>query len=589
MSVAGVTGTWTKGGLRSLAVAVVCAWLLPWSPACAHDHVIEPFRLQLRWQPQAQFMGYYVAVAKGLYSRQDIEVTLVPGGPGIVPADAIRDGSADAVVEWMSTAYAARAAGLPLTNVAQIFSNSGLILVCHRDHGIYEPADLAGKTVTAWTGGSEISLQAWLASLGMSVGPPGSGADVVLREQGGTLDPFFDGSADCVSAMTYNEYWGLLDRGAVPDDMTIFSYEDQGFAFLSDGLYVDQRRLADPQFRSLVVRFLKASLAGWRYAVDHPNEAAFMVTRLAARLDLDHQQRMASEVARLVGPSATVGLLDLASLDRTLALMQGHGPGGRSFDVGGFWTHDLWNDATGQSPGLITREVRYRLTQVLASPWFYALDLIGTFAFGMSGFLRACERRYDFWGAFILTMLPAVGGGTLRDLLIGGERSPPFIFNDPTYIYIVLGIVILGFPVARYGRLPGTLVRQFDRALLATDTIGLSAFAIIGASVAINAHLAWFWAPICSALTCAGGGVLLDVVTGREPRTFRGEPYEEIGIAGGLLLMVLLDLAGRFDSVTPFIVAAIAISFVFTFALRYLVVLRGWRIPVLGRRNAAPT
>ena len=80
----------------------------------------------------------------------------------------------------------------------------------------------------------------------------------------------------------------------------------------------------------------------------------------------------------------------------------------------------------------------------MASPWFYGLDLIGTAAFAISGFIRALQRRYDLWGCFILTLLPAVGGGTIRDLLIGGMRSPPFILKDSNYLLVVFVVVIAG-------------------------------------------------------------------------------------------------------------------------------------------------
>lgn len=76
--------------------------------------------------------------------------------------------------------------------------------------------------------------------------------------------------------------------------------------------------------------------------------------------------------------------------------------------------------------------------------WFYYLDLLGTLAFAIAGFLKAHQHRYDYFGAFMLTALPAVGGGTPRDVIVGGDRHPPFVFNDPTYLYIVFGVVIVG-------------------------------------------------------------------------------------------------------------------------------------------------
>lgn len=122
---------------------------------------------------------------------------------------------------------------------------------------------------------------------------------------------------------------------------------------------------------------------------------------------------------------------------------------------------------------------------------------------------------------------------------------------------------------------------RFSRLLLITDTIGLAAFCIIGAKVAIVAQLDWFWIPLLAALTCAGGGVLLDVVTGREPRTFRGVIYEEIAILGGLFLFAMLYLANHVEDVEWHIVLSLVATFVLVFSLRIIVVLRGWSAPRL--------
>jgi NitT/TauT family transport system substrate-binding protein len=85
----------------------------------------------------------------------------------------------------------------------------------------------------------------------------------------------------------------------------------------------------------------------------------------------------------------------------------------------------------GQTLQFFTIETRYRLDAVLSSRWFYGLDLLGTLAFGIAGFIRARERQYDLWGAFVLTFLPAVGGGTLRDLLVVGDRIRPSSLRTP--------------------------------------------------------------------------------------------------------------------------------------------------------------
>ncbi len=89
------------------------------------------------------------------------------------------------------------------------------------------------------------------------------------------------------------------------------------------------------------------------------------------------------------------------------------------------WTHQIWYEAALDNGESFTEATRSYLAAAMGSTWFYLLDLVGTASFGLAGFMRARQRRYDLWGAFMLTFLPAVGGGTVRDLLIGGERSPP--------------------------------------------------------------------------------------------------------------------------------------------------------------------
>jgi NitT/TauT family transport system substrate-binding protein len=121
------------------------------------------------------------------------------------------------------------------------------------------------------------------------------------------------------------------------------------------------------------------------------------------------------------------------------------------------------------------------------------------------------------------------------------------------------------------------------------DTIGFASFTVVGAQVALMAGLGWYWIPFCAGLTCAGGGMLLDIVTGREPRTFQGELYEEIAVAGGLLLYVLLLLANRYEH-TPWVVTgAIVTTLVVVFTTRILVVRYGIRSYRLGTPEPSST
>jgi NitT/TauT family transport system substrate-binding protein len=157
------------------------------------------------------------------------------------------------------------------------------------------------------------------------------------------------------------------------------------------------------------------------------------------------------------------------------------------------------------------------------------------------------------------------------------------VFSDPNYMYIVLAVVAVGTLLSRGVTFPKVVRERFEGILFVADTIGLAAFTVIGAKVAIVANLDWFWVPICAAITCAGGGVILDVVTAREPRTFRGEPYEEIAIMGGLLLVAILVLAETVGVSEMLVGGAVLVTMIFVFSLRALAVYRGWRVPLLGR------
>ena len=92
----------------------------------------EKVTVQLKWLPQAQFAGYYVAQAKGYYKDAGLDVTIKAGGPDISPVQVIAGKGADVVVNWMPDALAAREAGVPLVNIAQVFNQSGLMLTCKK-------------------------------------------------------------------------------------------------------------------------------------------------------------------------------------------------------------------------------------------------------------------------------------------------------------------------------------------------------------------------------------------------------------------------------------------------------------------------
>ncbi|MBC7675039.1 MAG: ABC transporter substrate-binding protein [Rhodoferax sp.] len=279
--------------------------------------------LQLKWVTQAQFAGYYVAKAKGFYDEEGLNVTIKPGGPDIAPSQVIAGGGADVVVDWMPSALAAREKGLPLVNIAQPFAASGMMLTCLKETGIKAPADFADKTLGVWFYGNEYPFLSWMSQLGLKT--DGSAGGVTVLKQGFNVDPLLQKQAACISTMTYNEYWQVIEAGVSADDLVTFKYQDEGVATLEDGLYVMEEKLADPAFADKMVRFVRASMKGWKYAEANSDEAAMIVLEndeTGAQTE-EHQKRMMGEIAKLTAGSN--GALDVAAAEKTVATLMAGG------------------------------------------------------------------------------------------------------------------------------------------------------------------------------------------------------------------------------------------------------------------------
>ncbi len=304
----------------------------------------ESVTIQLKWVTQAQFAGYYVAQEKGLYAAEGLDVTINPGGPDISPPQIIVGGGADVIIDWMPSALASREKGVPLVNIAQPFKRSGMMLTCRKDTGITEPADFVGKTLGVWFFGNEYPFLSWMSKLGITT--QGGANGVTVLKQGFNVDPILQRQADCVSTMTYNEYWQIIDAGIPADELVVFKYEDEGVSTMEDGLYVLEDDLKDPAFVDRMARFVRATMKGFDWARENPRDAALIV------LDNDntgaqtekHQIRMMGEINKLTAGSN--GRLDVADFDRTVqTLLSGGSDPVITMKPTGAWTHAITDKA----------------------------------------------------------------------------------------------------------------------------------------------------------------------------------------------------------------------------------------------------
>ena len=300
--------------------------------------------LQLQWVTQSQFAGYYVAQEKGFYEEEGLEVTILSGGPDIAPPQVLAGGGADAMLNWMPSALAAREKGLPVVNIAQPFKTSGLMLTCWKDTGITGVEDFKGKTIGVWFFGNEYPFLSWMSQEGIST--DGGDDGVTVLKQGFNVDPLLQRQADCISTMTYNEYGQVLDAGVNPDDLVTFKYEDQGVATLEDGIWVLEENLDDPVFVDKMVRFVRASMKGWKYAEENVEEAGRIVTEndeTGAQSE-EAQIRMMGEIAKLTAGSD--GTLDPSDFQRTVdTLLAGGSDPVISKQPEGAWTSMITDKA----------------------------------------------------------------------------------------------------------------------------------------------------------------------------------------------------------------------------------------------------
>ncbi|MBF9032510.1 ABC transporter substrate-binding protein [Rhodobacterales bacterium HKCCE3408] len=322
-----------KQGLIAGAFALVA------TGAMAQDEVT----LQLQWVTQAQFAGYYVALENGYYEEEGLDVIIQPGGPDIAPPQVLAGGGADAMLNWMPSALAARERGLPVVNIYQPFVRSGLQLTCWADSGIESPEDLAGHSVAHWFFGNEYTFLGWMNQLGIPV--DGSDEGVTLLQAGFNVDPLLQRQADCISTMTYNEYWQIIDAGVSPDEIVNFRYSEYGVDTLEDGLWVLEDNLDDPEFFDKMVRFVRASQRGWEWAAENPDEAAMIVLsydETGAQTE-QHQKRMMGEIALLV--DAGGGRLDEESYQRTVDTLLAGGDAVITQEPEGAFTHAVTDEA----------------------------------------------------------------------------------------------------------------------------------------------------------------------------------------------------------------------------------------------------
>lgn len=246
-----------------------------------------------QWIPQAQFAGYYTAFEKGFYKTEGLDVEMVQGGPDKPSAEWLKNGTVDFTTMFLSTAISERAKGTRLINLCQIVFKSSQTLIAKKSSGIKTLQDMNGKKVGMWGPNSNILPLALFRT---------NGVKIVSVPQYSSVDLFLSGGVDVVSAMWYNEYHLILDAGVKADDLTVIHLSDFGASFPEDGIYCMEDTIRkDPQ---TCCRFVMASIQGWRYAFEHPDEALDIVMKYVKEAKVDtsreHQRWMLEHMREVI-------------------------------------------------------------------------------------------------------------------------------------------------------------------------------------------------------------------------------------------------------------------------------------------------
>ena len=288
---------------------------------------LTPITLQLQWVAQAQFAGYYAAVAQGFYKKEGLDVTIKEAGTTTVPIDVLAAGDPDYAISWVPKVLGSIEQGTNVTDVAQIFERSGTTQISFKDKDITSPADLKGKKVGSWGYGNQWELFAGMQKAGID-----TTKQISLVQQAFDMNGFLAGDIDAAQAMTYNEYAQVLETvnpktGKLyqPSDLNVINWNDEGTAMLQDAIWANADKLAsDKTYAANTEKFIKASIEGWIYARDNPDKAAAIVTAAGSTLGTSHQLWMTNEVNKLIWPSTSgIGVIQKKAWDQTVKIALG--------------------------------------------------------------------------------------------------------------------------------------------------------------------------------------------------------------------------------------------------------------------------
>jgi NitT/TauT family transport system substrate-binding protein len=307
------------------------------APASQSSAAAATVKLQLQWVPQAQFAGYFAAEQQGYFAAENLTVQMVPGGPDVIPqAVGSQPDGPEFTISWVPKVLEAREGGSDLVDIAQIFQRSGTLSVSWKDSDIDDPCKFAGKKIGVWDFGNEYEVTAGALACGLTPGLESNGDPSKQFQK--VIQPFnmallLSRQIDVAEAMIYNEYAQVLEAtnpetGELykPEDLNVLNWNDYRVAMLQDAIFARKAWLDKEGNRDIAVRFVRASLKGWIYCRDHPDDCVKYTTDAGSQLGAGHQAWMMNEINALVWPSPLgVGVLDPVFYGQTARISKNAG------------------------------------------------------------------------------------------------------------------------------------------------------------------------------------------------------------------------------------------------------------------------
>lgn len=302
------------------------------TPTAAASGDLTPVSLQLQWEPQAQFAGYFAADREGYYAEEGLQVEILRGGAEILPHVVGSDPNGpDFTISWVPKVLELRANDQSdLVDIAQIFQRSGTRSVSWAagagpdptsDEDITSPDQYAGKRIGVWDFGNDHEV---IAAARLSGLEPGVDYERIIQPFDMSL--LLNREIDVAEAMIYNEYAQVLEATNPktnelyqPEDLNVIDYNEVGTAMLQDALFAREAWLAEEGNEDVAERFLRASFRGWIFCRENAEQCIEYTVDAGSTLGAGHQAWMMNEINPLIWPSPEgIGMMPVDTWDQTV-------------------------------------------------------------------------------------------------------------------------------------------------------------------------------------------------------------------------------------------------------------------------------